>query len=75
MIYSVECHTSEILIFVDHHLQLVVKEIPSYIKDTYHFIIKINFSVPVNSVLVTMDVKIIIHEYTKIYMSVPNNES
>ena len=68
MINSVECHISEILRFVDHHLQPVVKQIPSYIKDTNQFINKVNnFSVPVNSVLVTMDVR-------SLYTSIPNNE-
>ena len=45
----IECHTSEISRFVDHHLQPLVKQIPSYIKDTNDFINKVNnFSVPVN---------------------------
>ena len=52
VINSIECrtcHTLEILRFVDHHLQPVVKQIPSYMKDTIHFINKINnSSVPVN---------------------------
>ena len=35
----------------------MVKQIPSYIKDTNHFINKVNnFSVPVDSISVTMDV-------------------
>ena len=68
VINSIECHTSEISRFVDHHLQPVVKQIPSYIKDTNHFINKVNnFSVPVNSILVTMDVR-------SLYTSIPNNE-
>ena len=68
VINSIECHTSEISRFVDHHLQPVVKQIPSYIKDTNHFINKVNnFSVPVNSILVTMDVR-------SLNTSIPNNE-
>ena len=68
MINSIECRTSEISRFVDHHLQPVVKEIPSYVKDTNHFIIKVNdFSVPVNSVSFTMDVR-------SLYTSIPNKE-
>ena len=63
VINSIECH-KEILRFADH--QPAVKIIPSYIKDTNHFMNKVNnFSVPVNSILVTTDVKIIIHECTK----------
>ena len=58
VINSIERHTSEISRFIDHHLQPVVKQIPSYIKDINHFINRINnFSVPVNSVLVTMDAR------------------
>ena len=68
MINSINCHTSEISRFVDHHLQPLVREIPSYIKDTNDFINKIdNFAVPPNSFLVTMDVK-------SLYTSIPNNE-
>ena len=68
MINSIECHTLEILRFVNHHFQPVLKQIPSYIKYTNHFIKKVNnFSVPVNSILVTMDVR---SQYT----SIPNNE-
>ena len=68
VINSIVCHTSEISRFVDHHLRPLVKQIPSYIKDTNHFINKVNnFSVPVNSILVTMDVR-------SLYTSIPNNE-
>ena len=43
--------------FVHHHLQLVVKQIPSYIKETNHFVNKVNnFSVHINPILVTTDV-------------------
>ena len=67
MINSIECHTSEISRLVDHHLQPVVRQISSYVRDTDHFINRVNnFSVPVNSVLVTMDVRL--------YNSIPNNE-
>ena len=68
VINSIECHTSEISRFVDHHLQPVVKQIPSYMKDRNHFISKVNnFSVPANSILVTMDVR-------SLYTSIPSNE-
>ena len=68
MVNSINCHTSEISRFVDHHLQPLVREIPSYIKDTNDFINKIdNFAVPPNSFLVTMDVK-------SLYTSIPNNK-
>ena len=68
MINSVNCHTSEILRFVDHHLQPLVREIPSYNKRTNFFINKINnFALQSNSLLLTMDVK-------SLYTSIPNNE-
>ena len=58
MINSINCHTSETSRFVYHHLQTLVKEIPSYIKDTKDFVKRINnFKVPENSFLVTMEVK------------------
>ena len=45
-----------------------MREIPSYIKDTNDFMTKIdNFTVPLNSFLVTMNVK-------SLYTSIPNNE-
>ena len=69
VINSIECHTSEISRFVDHDLQPVVKQIPPYIKDSNHFSNKgNNFSVSVNSILVTMDIR-------SLYTSTPNNES
>ena len=55
--------------YVDYHLQLIVKQIPSYVKDTNDFINKINAakSVPKNSYLVTMDVR-------SLYTNIPNAE-
>ena len=58
VINSINYYTSEISRFIDHHLQPLVREIPSHIKDTNGFINKIdNFAVPLKSFLVTMDVK------------------
>ena len=65
---TINSHTSEISRFFNHHLQPLVREIPSYIKDTNDFINKINnFAVPPNSLLVTMDVQ-------SLYTSIPKNE-
>ena len=65
VINSFDCPTSDISRFIDHHLQPLLREIPSYIKDTKAFINKIdNFAVPPHAFLVTMDVK----------SSIPNNE-
>ena len=38
----IECHTSEISRFVDHHLQRVVKQIPSCTKNTNFFFLLIH---------------------------------
>ena len=68
VINPINCHTSEISRFVDHHLQPLVTEILSYITDKNDFINKINnFPAPPSSLLVTMDVK-------SLYTSIPNNE-
>ena len=68
MINLINCHTSEISRFVDHHLQPFVREISSNVKDTNDFLNEINnFPVPPNSLLVTMDVK-------PVYTSITNNE-
>ena len=68
VINSIEYHTSEISGIVDHRLQPVVKQIPSYKKDTNHFINRVNnFSVPINSILVTMNVR-------SLYTNITNNE-
>ena len=56
VIHSISCHISEISHFLDHHLQPVVKEIPSYIKDTKDFVKKINnLTVPKDSILANMN--------------------
>ena len=68
VINSIKCHTSKISHFFDHHLQPLVKEISSHIKDNNDFVNKIdNFKVPENSSLVKMDVK-------ALYTSIPNKE-
>ena len=48
---SINCHTANISKYVDHQLQPIMKQIPSYVKDTNDFINKINAvkSVPKNS--------------------------
>ena len=69
VVSSINCHTADISKYGDHHLQPIVKQIPSYVKDTNDFINKINAakSVPKNSYLVTMDVR-------SLYTNVPNSE-
>ena len=70
VISSINCHTSKISEYVNHHIcQPIVKEIPSYVKDTTDFlrkINKINF-VPDNPYLLSLDVK-------SLYTNIPNAE-
>ena len=67
MISSVNCHSSKIFERVDYHLQLTVREIPSYIKDASNFLRKLKpiTEIPENSYLVTLDVK-------SLYVSIPS---
>ena len=69
VISSINCHTANISKYVDCHLQIIMKQIPSYVKDTNNFINKINTvkSVPKNSYLATMDVR-------SLYTNIPNVE-
>ena len=59
VISSVNCHIFKISEYVDYHLQPIVREIPSYVKDTSDFLRKINAVefVPDNSYLVLLDMK------------------
>ena len=41
MTSSVNCHSSKISEYVDYHQQPIVREIPSYIKDTSDFLRKL----------------------------------
>ena len=63
------CHTANISKYVDYHLQPIVKEIPSYVKDTQDFLKKLEKvkDIPQESLLVTLDVK-------SLYTNIPNNE-
>ena len=65
----VNCHTVNILKYVDYHLQPTVKVIPSYVKVTQDFLKKIEKVkyLPQESALVTLDVK-------SPYINIPNNE-
>ena len=69
VVSSINCHTSNISKYVDYHLQPIMQQIPSYIKDTNNFINKFNTvkSVPKNSYLVTMDMR-------SLYTNIPNAE-
>ena len=69
VVSSINCHTANISRNVDYHLQPIMKQIPSYVKDLNDFINRINAvkSVPKNSYLVTMDVR-------SLYTNIPNAE-
>ena len=69
MVNSINFHTANISKYVDYLLQPIVKQIPSYVKDTNDFINKINAvkSFPKNSYLVAMDVR-------ALYTNIPNAE-
>ena len=60
--------TERISAFVDENIKAAVPHIPSYIKDTTHFINKIeSILIPPNSYLVTFDV-------VSLYTNIPNTE-
>ena len=58
VISSVDYHTRKISKYIDHVLQLHVKELRLYVKDATDFIRKINNleRIPDTSIFVTMDV-------------------
>ena len=67
---SVNSHTNTFSKYVDFHLQPIVKNIFSYVRDTTDFLQKLNKvkNIPNNFLLVTLDVK-------SLYTNIPNNES
>ena len=69
VVSSVNCHTYTISKYVDFHLQPIVKNIPSYVKDTTDFLQKLDKvkNIPNDCLLVTLDVK-------SLYTNIPNNE-
>ena len=70
VVSSIGCHTERISQYVDHHLQPLNQNLPSYIKDTTDFLNKLEAlpeELPENSILVTMDVR-------SLYTNVPNDE-
>ena len=58
VVSSVNCHTYTISKYVDFHLQPIVKNIPSYVRDTTDFLQKLDKvkSIPNDCLLVTVDV-------------------
>ena len=67
MVNSVDSHTSSISKYVDFYLQPLVRQLPSYIQDTSHFLRKLNIRRDPDSILVTLDVR-------SLYTNIPNEE-
>ena len=69
VVNSIDSHTSKISKFVDFYLQPLAQRLPSYIKDTSHFLRKLNSrkNINQNDILVTLDVK-------SLYTNIPNDE-
>ena len=61
--------TERISEFVDYHLKALVQTLPSYIKDTTHFLLQLEKlgPLPDNALLVTLDV-------CSLYTNIPHNE-
>ena len=59
VVSSVNYHTYTISKYVDFHLQPIVKNIPSYVRDTTDFLQKLDKvkNIPNDCLLVTFDVK------------------
>ena len=69
IIAAINSPTSKLARFVDHHLQPIAEQLPSFVKDTGHFLRKIRDigKVPKNAILVTMDV-------SSLYTNIPHRE-
>ena len=69
IIYSNNAPTEKISQFVDYHLRPLVEKIPSYIKDTTHFLTKLQEigTLPPNTLLATLDV-------SSLYTNIPHEE-
>ena len=69
VVSSLNCYTNTISKYIDFHLQPIVKNIPSYVRDTTDFLQKLDKvkHVPNDCLLVTLDVK-------SLYTNIPNNE-
>ena len=57
IVSSCRAPAENISLFIDYHLSLLVNKIPSYIKDTYDFLVKLNYmqNLPSECLLVTLD--------------------
>ena len=69
VVSSIGCHSTNIPKVGDYHLQLIVKNITSYVQDSNDFLNKIDTAenIPSNCLLVNMDIK-------SLYTNIPNPE-
>ena len=69
VVSSANWHTNTVLKYVDFHLQPIVKNIPSYIRDITDFRQKLDKvkNIPNDCLLVTLDVE-------SLYTNISNNE-
>ena len=69
VVNCINSHTSRISKYVDHYLQPLAQQLPSYIKDTGNFLRKLRNvkGTKPESILVTLDVK-------SLYTNIPNEE-
>ena len=67
IVSSCRAPTENISLFVDYHLRPLVKKIPSYIKDTNNFLVKLNDiqNLPSECLLVTLDVSFLYKSFHK----------
>ena len=68
IVSSCEASTENVYKFVDCHLGPLIRKIPSYIKDTNHFLLKLRgvTTLPTESLLVTLDVTSFIHKHSSL---------
>ena len=70
IISGCDSRTSRLSIFLDYYLKPIVSTLPSFIKDTNHFLQMVlddQRTIPVDATLVTLDVK-------ALYTNIPNDE-
>ena len=70
IISAIDNHTSSIAAYVDHHLQPLAEQLPSYVKDSGAFLRKVNSikePLPKDAILVTMDV-------SALFTSIPHRD-
>ena len=70
IISGIDSPTANLSVYLDYYLKPIVRTLPSYIKDTGHFLQTIlddNLEIPVNSILLYMDVR-------SLYTNIPQDK-